>query len=252
MSPPRLLFVHAHPDDESLWTGGTIARHIDRGGEVDLVTCTWDEGTHRHGELLAATKALGMGREPIMLGYADAQVPESAPDSERFCDVAFNDQVRELVTIIRRLRPEAVVTYDPIGVYGHPDHVHAHRLAVAAAEASGVGGLHRSAGLPWQVGSVYQVTIPGWMLDIIWPEVFGDTPRDAMPGTPDSDIAVTNDVSAWRDRKFAAIEAHRSEIDRSRTLSLLMNMPTDRRNLLLDSECYIRRDLTAGGADLVW
>ena len=124
MTVPRMMLVHAHPDDESLWTGGTIARHVELGGDVSVVTATWATGTSRHGELRNALTELGVTREPIMLGFADDGVPVSAPGAKRFCDVSFDKQVRILVGHIRRLRPEILLTYDPVGIYGHRDHVH--------------------------------------------------------------------------------------------------------------------------------
>ena len=94
MGTPRLLFVHAHPDDESMWTGGLIARHLQAGGELDLVMCTWAESTPRANELLDAITALGVTRSPILLGYADDRVPDSAPGGTRFCAAPFDEQVR--------------------------------------------------------------------------------------------------------------------------------------------------------------
>ena len=105
MGTPRLLLVHAHPDDESLWTGGLTARHVDAGGEADLVMCTWAEGTIRHRELTDAVDILGMPRPPIMLGYADDRRPESAPDAPRLCAASFDELVRALTAHIRDLSP---------------------------------------------------------------------------------------------------------------------------------------------------
>ncbi len=249
MTKRRLLCVHAHPDDESLWTGGLVARAVDQGDHVDLITCTWAEGTGRHDELLAAGKALGLSRQPIMLGYADHRVPESAPGSPRFCTARFDYTVRHLVAHIRRLRPDIIVTYDPIGIYGHPDHVHAHRLAVAAAEAAALP-LYRKHGTPWQVSSLYFATIPTWMVDDVAADIFADIPRHFLPGTAPDDIDVTLDVTAYADRKAAAIESHVTEIGRSRTLSALMRMEPVRRRTLLGSESYIRQDLVPGGCPL--
>ena len=74
-----------------------------------------------------------------MLGYADARIPESAPDCSRWCDAPLDDAVRQLVVHIREFRPEALVTFDAYGgLTGHPDHVHTHRVAVLAAEAAGL------------------------------------------------------------------------------------------------------------------
>ncbi|MEE4024599.1 PIG-L family deacetylase [Gordonia sp. PKS22-38] len=250
MPAPRLLFVHAHPDDEALWTGGLLARHMAGGGDADLVMCTWAVGTPRHRELLDSVRELGLPRPPIMLGYADDRVPESAPDAEPFCAARFDSLVRTMATHIRRLRPDAVVTYDAIGIYGHPDHVHAHRLAVAAVDAAASPRLYRSAGPAWQTRSIYFVTIPDWMADDVSDDVFAAVPRDLLPGTPISDIDLTLDVGPWCDRKSAAIAAHRTEFERSRTIQALMALPTERRTRLLSSENFIRRDLVAGGVNL--
>ncbi|MCK8614215.1 PIG-L family deacetylase [Gordonia sp. C13] len=251
MGTPRLLLVHAHPDDESLWTGGLTARHVDDGGEADLVMCTWAEGTIRHQELTEAVDILGMPRPPIMLGYADDRRPESAPDAPRLCAASFDDQVRALTAHIRKLRPDIVVTYDALGIYGHPDHVHAHRLACAAADAAASTKLYHRAGPAWRVRSLYFATIPEWMMDMIAPSLFPEIPRDQLPGTPDSDIDVVVDVSDLAARKKAGVVAHRSEVDRSRAIAGFLSLPDDIQHKLLSVECYQRRDLVPGGCELV-
>jgi N-acetyl-1-D-myo-inositol-2-amino-2-deoxy-alpha-D-glucopyranoside deacetylase len=155
---PRLLFVHAHPDDESLSNGGTIAHYAARGADVHVVTCTLGEegevideryallavdhsdqlGGYRISELTKALNALGVA-EPIFLGgpgrWRDSGMPpKSRPYQTTFVD-AGDDAVQELVTIIDRLRPHVVVTYDPSGGYGHPDHMQTHRVTAAAIAA---------------------------------------------------------------------------------------------------------------------
>lgn len=250
MPIPRLMCVHAHPDDESLWTGGVIARHVELGGEVSVVVGTWATGTPRHGELVNALTELGVTSEPIVLDYADDAVPESAPGRPRFAEANFDEQVRLLVTHIRRLRPEIIVTYDPVGIYGHRDHVHANRLACAAADAASVQMLYRSVGEPWQVRSLYFVTIPETIVDEIADEMFAGVPRRALPGTPSAAIDLELDVSAWVGPKAAAIAAHRTEVARSRTIAMLMSLPQAKLDRLLGTESYVRRDLVPGGADL--
>ena len=250
---PRLLFVHAHPDDESLWTGGTIAQHTASGGDADLIVCTWAPGTQRHAEVVDAARILGLPREPIALGYADDRIPASAPGAPRFCDVRLDTQVREMVGHIRRLRPDALVTYDPIGVYGHQDHIHAHRLADAAARAAAVPNIYRRLGDPWQIKSIYEVTATMWMVDILREHVFDDVTMDRLMGAADDDIDLRVDIdsAAILDRKEAAIHAHHTELDRSLTMKALMSLPKDIRRTLLATECYRRRDLTPGGTPLL-
>lgn len=178
-APPRLLFVHAHPDDESINNGATIAHYAALGAEVHVVTCTLGEegevigeqwaqlatdhadqlGGFRIGELTAALHLLGIG-EPIFLGgagrwrdsgMAGADVALGSP-RQRFIDADERDTVGALVAIIRDLRPHVVVTYDPNGGYGHPDHIHAHRITTAAVAASNTP---QYGGEPWAVPKFY-------------------------------------------------------------------------------------------------
>ncbi|AKN16424.1 N-Acetyl-1-D-myo-Inosityl-2-amino-2-deoxy-alpha- D-glucopyranoside deacetylase MshB [Mycobacterium haemophilum DSM 44634] len=174
---PRLLFVHAHPDDESLSNGATIAHYTSRGAQVQVVTCTlgeegevigdrWAElavdhadqlGGYRIFELTEALRALGVGA-PIYLGGAgrwrDSGMRGTAPRRrQRFIDADEHEAVGALVAIIRELRPHVVVTYDPHGGYGHPDHVHTHRVTTAAVAAAGSGTEYP--GAPWTVPKFY-------------------------------------------------------------------------------------------------
>lgn len=173
---PRLLFVHAHPDDETLTTGATIAHYAARGATVQVVTCTLGEegevigdrwaqlavdhadqlGGYRIGELGAALAALGAG-VPAFLGGAgrwrdSGMVGTPARHRSRFIDADERETVGALVAIIRRLRPHVVVSYDPHGGYGHPDHVHAHAVTTAAVAAAGGTG---HPGTPWATPKVY-------------------------------------------------------------------------------------------------
>ena len=246
---PRALFVHAHPDDESLWTGGTIARHARRGGETSLVTCTWVRGTHRHRELLDAGRELGLAREPIMLGYADSFVPESAPGATAFINAPFDEQVAALVAHIRELKPDIVVTYDAYGMYGHPDHIHANRLACAAADAAPLAAYHPDLGEPWQPSSLYFVTFPATAAAELRP-FLKNASHLPLDGTPAEQIAVTIDVGECVGAKIRAILAHKTEMARSESMQGFAALPPDQQRLFLRTESYLRRDLVPGGAEL--
>ncbi|OBK24822.1 N-acetyl-1-D-myo-inositol-2-amino-2-deoxy-alpha-D-glucopyranoside deacetylase [Mycobacterium asiaticum] len=173
---PRLLFVHAHPDDESLANGATIAHYTARGAHVQVVTCTLGEegevigerwaqlavdhadqlGGYRIGELTRALHALGV-RDPVYLGGAgrwrDSGMAGTEPRSRRrFVDADEREAVGALVALIRELRPHVVVTYDPDGGYGHPDHIHTH-VVTTAAVAAAAGDDY--AGEPWSVPKFY-------------------------------------------------------------------------------------------------
>jgi N-acetyl-1-D-myo-inositol-2-amino-2-deoxy-alpha-D-glucopyranoside deacetylase len=173
---PRLLFVHAHPDDESLANGATIAHYTVRGAQVNVVTCTLGEegevigerwarlavdhadqlGGYRIGELTAALQALGVSA-PAFLGgpgrWRDSGMAGTAARRQpRFIDADEREAVGALVSLIRQLRPHVVVTYDPNGGYGHPDHIHAHIVTTAAVAAAGGDGYP---GAPWTVPKFY-------------------------------------------------------------------------------------------------
>ena len=180
---PRLLFVHAHPDDESLSNGATIAHYTARGAEVRVVTCTLGEegevigdrwaglavdradqlGGYRIVELTAALHALGVS-EPSYLGGAgrwrdSGMRGTPARRRQRFIDADEREAVGALVAIIRQQRPHVVVTYDPGGGYGHPDHVHTHTLTAAAVAARRLwGGQH---GLPRRALDRAEVLLDG-------------------------------------------------------------------------------------------
>ncbi|MFO7165189.1 MAG: N-acetyl-1-D-myo-inositol-2-amino-2-deoxy-alpha-D-glucopyranoside deacetylase, partial [Mycolicibacterium hassiacum] len=149
METPRLLFVHAHPDDETLTTGATIAHYAARGAQVRVVTCTLGEegevigdewallavdhadqlGGYRIAELTAALRALGADG-PHYLGGAgrwrdSGMAGTPARRQQRFVDADDREVIGALVAVIRELRPHVVVTYDPGGGYGHPDHIQA-------------------------------------------------------------------------------------------------------------------------------
>src|SRR5687767_9433452 len=165
-----VLFVHAHPDDESMATGGTIARLVAEGVRVDLVTCTDgaegevhdptldpDEARPRLAEIRAAelacsVEALGGGRiNHHLLGYRDSGMigTEANDHPQSFWQTDVAEATRRLIEIRRAARPAAIVSYDENGNYGHPDHINAARIARDAYAAS--------AGEPWAVSRFYEI-----------------------------------------------------------------------------------------------
>jgi N-acetyl-1-D-myo-inositol-2-amino-2-deoxy-alpha-D-glucopyranoside deacetylase len=183
----RLLLVHAHPDDETINNGATMAKYVAEGAHVTLVTCTLGEegevlvpalehlaadrtdglGPHRIGELAAAMQELGVTDHRFLGGpgkYRDtgmiydesgnaAVPPDTRPDSFWRADLvaAAND----LVPIIREIRPQVLVTYDEWGNYGHPDHVKAHRVATYAAALAAARSYREDLGPAWDVAKIY-------------------------------------------------------------------------------------------------
>jgi N-acetyl-1-D-myo-inositol-2-amino-2-deoxy-alpha-D-glucopyranoside deacetylase len=237
---PCLLFVHAHPDDETLTTGGTIAHYISNGAEVHVVTCTLGEegevigdryaqlavdkadqlGGYRIGELTAALTALGV-EEPNFLGgpghWRDSGMEGTEPrHHQRFKDADMREAVGELVAIIRRLRPHVVVTYDTEGGYGHPDHIQAHRVTTEAVAAS---ASEDYPGGPWQVPKFYwTVSATSAMgaglesLDGV-PDEWARVSIDDVPfGYPDDKIDAVIDASDHLPAKVAALRAHATQV----------------------------------------
>lgn len=235
------MCVHAHPDDEAIWTGGTLARYADQGARTAVVTCTWAKGTHRAGELERSLDILGAG-EPRLLGYADGRNPDSAPGAPRFVDVPLEEAVGRLVEQIRDVRPDVVLTYDGYGGYGHRDHVHVGRVTLAAVEAAGYDQLYPEAGDPWWPRAVYLATFPRELVAEQWEAVFGAPPEpgQTLMGVPGDRIAVHLDVAAWAERKWAAMHAHESEVGRGASMTLLTSLPEPARTRLMSNEWYRR------------
>lgn len=258
MESPRLLFVHAHPDDETLTTGATIAHYVARGARVQVVTCTLGEegevigdrwahlavdnadqlGGFRIGELTAALHALGV-EEPIFLGGAgrwrdSGMEGTPARHHQRFIDADPAESVGALVAIIRELRPHVVVTYDPNGGYGHPDHIHAHEVTMAAVAAS-PGDEYP--GEPWTVPKVYWTVLSTTAmaeglnaLDDVPGEWIRVSIEDVSFGHPDEAIDAIIDVPDQLPAKVAALRAHATQVtvapnDRSLALSNNIALP---------------------------
>jgi N-acetyl-1-D-myo-inositol-2-amino-2-deoxy-alpha-D-glucopyranoside deacetylase len=260
-APRRMLLVHAHPDDEAIGTGVTMARYVAEGTGVTLVTCTLGEegevlvpellqlraeeadqlGGYRIAELTEAMRALGVTdhrflggagrwRDSGMMGTPANQHPRS------FWQADLTEPVRELVAIIREVRPQVLLTYDENGGYGHPDHIQAHRVAMAALDAAadpgfpdragtaspeGAGSLE-GAGEPWQVAKVYWGAMPRSVLQagIDALRAAGDTSffggverAEDLPFAVDDEL-VTAEVDArdMLDAKLNAMRAHATQI----------------------------------------
>jgi N-acetyl-1-D-myo-inositol-2-amino-2-deoxy-alpha-D-glucopyranoside deacetylase len=183
----RLLLVHAHPDDETIANGATMAKYAAEGVHVTLVTCTLGEmgevlvpelahlaadredglGEHRIGELAAAMEVLGVTDHRFLGGpgrYRDSGMAESpdggatvpaevSPDSFWRADLL--KAADHLVEVIREVRPHVLTTYDQFGAYGHPDHVQAHRVAMYAAVLAAVPSYRLDLGPPWEIPKIY-------------------------------------------------------------------------------------------------
>lgn len=250
MSDLALLCVHPHPDDESIACGGVLARYVDEGRRVGVVTCTGgEEGEnlagidlggedlvrHRERELRDALEVLGV-HDHRLLGYRDSGMAGSPANTHpaAFHTADLYEAAARLARVLRETRPDVVVSDDDRGTYGHPDHIKAHRVteravAMAADPWWATGDLQ-----PWQVRKRYVHTVARSRMHVMHERLlaegltspFGDEPVDDPAelgfGVPDDDITTTVDVSAVLDRKRAAMAAHRSQIGAD---SFFLNLP---------------------------
>ncbi|HVF06215.1 MAG TPA: N-acetyl-1-D-myo-inositol-2-amino-2-deoxy-alpha-D-glucopyranoside deacetylase [Frankiaceae bacterium] len=231
MTDRRLLLVHAHPDDESIATGGVMARYAAEGAQVTLVTCTRGEqgeivppGLRRLGtgkaladvrveELGEAMRRLGVTDHRFLGPYEDSGMM-GTPENERataFWNADLDEAAGHLVKVIHEVRPQVVVTYDENGGYGHPDHIQAHRVTLLAIE---------QAKPEWEVAKLYHVAWGGperRRREAAGYEAAGrpggfDLPDPSTAHHPPAPVTTTVDVGAYLDAKLAAIAAHRTQV----------------------------------------
>ncbi|QKG21810.1 N-acetyl-1-D-myo-inositol-2-amino-2-deoxy-alpha-D-glucopyranoside deacetylase [Actinomadura verrucosospora] len=244
MKEPRILFVHAHPDDESIGTGATMAKYAAEGAHVCLVTCTLGEegevipdelrhlasdkedrlGEYRIGEMAEAAAALGV-RDHRYLGgpgrWRDSGMMGTATNDDPRCfwraDV--DEAGAELATIVRDVRPHVIVTYDERGNYGHPDHIQAHRVARRAYELA-ADPAFEDGQEPWRAAKFYAYATPRTVLaraiavmreaKLPFARVAG---LDELgSGVPDGQVTTVVDARAHLPAKLSALRAHRTQI----------------------------------------
>ena len=222
-----LLLVHAHPDDESILTGGVIARAHRDGHRVVLLTATRGEtDPHerpaegapppspetRTAELLAACQILGVDRQEF-LGYRATSMPEPGvePVADPAClrDAPLDEIASRVSSFVREERPDVVVTYGADGTYGHPDHVRSHQATLA--------GLDVLASAGWAPAKLYAHAVPrSFVLGVTRAAVDGAIALPAslrgVQGTPDDEITTSVDVANVLDVKLAACVAHASQM----------------------------------------
>jgi LmbE family N-acetylglucosaminyl deacetylase len=213
IAPPTLLVVNAHPDDECLGTGGTLARYSAEGVNTVLVTATRGEegeihdpnlteeearprlGEIRTEELRRAVAHLGLSTLEF-LGYRDSGMmgTPSNEHPDNFHNANFDEAVGRLVALIRKHRPQVLITYNEDGGYGHPDHLQCHKVTVAAYEAAADPARYPDAGPAWAPSKLYAIA---WSREnwrklrdelkergIKWP---GEEEQEAQPATAEGE-----------------------------------------------------------------
>jgi N-acetyl-1-D-myo-inositol-2-amino-2-deoxy-alpha-D-glucopyranoside deacetylase len=231
----RLLLVHAHPDDETINNGATMAMYAALGAQVTLVTCTRGEegevlveehshkaaahddllGDHRVIELAEAMKALGVADHRFLgepnIKYRDSGMmgtdPNDRPDN--FWKADFDGATNQLVKVIDEVKPHVLITYDEFGGYGHPDHIQAHRVAMAAAEKSS-----------WQIEKIYWNVTPRSVMQqgidamkAAGTDFMGVDSADDLPFAKDDSFVTAHiDGNDYVEAKMAAMRAHATQI----------------------------------------
>lgn len=241
----RLMLVHAHPDDESINNGATMARYAAEGARVTLVTCTLGErgevipaelghlngtalGAYRRQELAAAVRELGVDDFRLLGGagrYQDSGMMGLADNDDPGClwQADVDRAAEHLVAVIREVRPQVLVTYDDDGGYGHPDHIQAHRVAMRAADLAADPAVRPDLGEPWRIAKVYWNRVPRSVAEAAFARLEGDLPGlpfgksatvEDVPGVVDDERVTTRiDGTSYAAAKAAAMRAHATQIE---------------------------------------
>ena len=231
----RVLLVHAHPDDETINNGATMAMYAALGASVTLVTCTRGEegevlipelshlaasatdslGQHRITELALAMKELGVADhrflgEGVKL-YRDSGMMGTEPNNrpDVFWQADLDEAADLLVRVIDEVKPHVLITYDEFGGYGHPDHIQAHRVAMRAAEKS-----------EWDIPKIYWNVMPVSVIQEgidamkgIDSDFWGAEKAEDLPfAKDDSFVHALVDGNAYVDKKMNAMKAHSTQI----------------------------------------
>lgn len=247
-----IMAVHAHPDDEVISTGGIFARYAAEGIRTVLVTCTngeqgdapggikpgepgHDPGAVRElrlSELRESAALLGIEHVEL-LGYRDSGMDgwDGNQDPEAFWNIPVERSAARLADLMRQYRPQVVVTYDENGNYGHPDHIQANRITLAARAASDVPDKLYYTAIPREssLEMFAQLRAQG---------IFeGDFEPPADFGTPMDEITAVIDVAAYTQRKIKALAAHASQGDSVPFL----RMPAELQQAMFASESFVRQ-----------
>jgi N-acetyl-1-D-myo-inositol-2-amino-2-deoxy-alpha-D-glucopyranoside deacetylase len=241
------MTVHAHPDDETISTGVTMARYVADGAGVTLVTCTLGEegevlvpeletlgaahddelGPHRADELGAAMHVLGVADHRLLGGasrWRDSGMM-GTPSNDRpdaFWRADLLEAASELVAVVRETRPHVLVTYDTFGGYGHPDHIQAHRVATYAVALAAAPAFRPELGPMWDVAKVYWAAVPRSIVErgikalvaAGQTAFFGVQDASELPFLVDDALVSTRiDGVAFEPQKMAALREHRTQVE---------------------------------------
>jgi len=237
-----MLLAFAHPDDEVFVTGATIALQARRGVEVSMIVATGGEEGEvvnpdlqgridlhdlpaiRQQEMACSQQSLGI-HEIARLGYRDSGMADShaSRGPNAFCNQDLDSVAEQVVALMRQYRPQVVVTFDPNGGYGHPDHIMIQRATLAAFERSANAYWYPEAGDPWQPLKLYYMVVPRNMiqdaravfesrgLTFVMGTGLPDVERDPNFGYPNEDVTTMIDVRETLLRKREALRCYATQ-----------------------------------------
>jgi LmbE family N-acetylglucosaminyl deacetylase len=259
MSAHSLMALFAHPDDEAFGTGGTISRYSQENVDVSLVCATRGEageisdpsfatpdslGEVRENELRCAAETMGI-KQLIFLNYRDSGMAGTQENQNplAFINIPSEIVIPKLVGLIRRLQPEVVVTFEPNGGYGHPDHIAIHRHTVAAFQAAGNPDQYPELGDAWQAKRLFYTAIPRSFFEAMraqMEELGLDTEElewmnDTTLGWPDEKVHVNLDVAPTVELKWDALNCHRTQFGPG---NLFRRLPKEKVMKLMQTEHF--------------
>jgi mycothiol S-conjugate amidase len=269
-----LLTVHAHPDDESSKGPGTVARYHAEGVHTVLVCCTGGEEGDilnqamdrpevranlpavRRSELDAAAEIIGYD-EVVMLGYRDSGMPGSDANARRdaFANAPLEEAVGRLVGVVRRVRPQVMVTYpDEQSEYPHPDHIRVHDISVAAFDAAGDPARFPEAGEPWSPSKLYYTRWPRHrmaqmhekFLELGLESPFSEERLERME--KEEPVTTVVDIAGFEDVRGDALRAHATQVDP--TSAFWFGLPPEvLRTIYPYDDYFLARSRMGTGAD---
>ena len=263
-----LLALFPHPDDETFSAAGGMAAAVERGVPVTVITATrggagessiagLDDperlGVVRERELREAMRQIGVS-DVRWLGYRDSGMAGSTSTEhpQAFVRVPVEIAAAKLVPHIRSVRPQVIITFGAEGLYGHPDHLHMHHVALRAIQlAADPAHKDRATAEPWQTPALYFAAFPREEMLTLFDRP--DSPLKSLPedaranlGTPRSEITHTIAIEPWRESKRAAIAAHRTQTAEGGPLA---GIAPEVREWQLSSEYFVRAPLPWSSPD---
>ena len=241
LSHITVMGAFAHPDDEGFGSGGTLAMLADLGASITLVCATNGDVGEISDPALATPQTLAQVRQEEMrqaasvtgaadvrfLGYRDSGMAgtEDNDHPDSLYQAQADQVVSRLVAIIREVRPDVVITHDPTGAYGHPDHVATYTHVTQAFSLAGDGAAHSpqpdSVDQPKATRLLYYACFPRSVMRRMWQEMrdagvtppFASQEQEDSLGSPDEDVTTVVNVGAYVDTKIASLACHRTQMD---------------------------------------